>query len=55
MKLSDLVRELQRIRFALDGIEDCVDDFDMMGLAQELSCDLSSLEDSVCEGIESEC
>lgn len=38
------VTELQRIRYELQGIENCEDGVEMIDIAQRLACDIESLE-----------
>lgn len=46
---NSLIRDLQRIRYALDEVENCEDGEEMTHVAQELSADLMQLEELIEE------
>lgn len=52
---ESLIKDLQRIRYALDDIENCEDGEEMIHKAQELSADLHQIEEKIEEKIEEEC
>lgn len=46
---KSVIAELQRIRYALDNMENCEDGEEMIFISQELSADIERLEESVEE------
>lgn len=56
MGLRDVVTsvylDLQRIRLKLDTLEDCVDEYEMIFVAQELSADINKIEQELDEQFE---
>lgn len=46
---KSVIVELQRIRYALDNMENCEDGEEMIHISQELSADIERLEESVEE------
>jgi hypothetical protein len=45
----ELIRQMQRIRYKLDDMENCEDGEEMIFTAQELSAGIESLEESIEE------
>lgn len=46
---KNLIKELQNIRYKLGDVENCEDGEEMIHIAQELSCDIETIEQLIEE------